>query len=65
MSPIQDKIEERTQKGKNTDQVVNLSEQVDSLYKKVKSRFIELSTQLTENENKYKSMIGDWFAKRW
>jgi hypothetical protein len=64
MSPIQDQIEERTQKGKNKDQVLNLSRQVEPLYSQVKAKFIELSAQLTESENKYQSIVFDWFAKK-
>jgi len=39
MSPIQDEIEERVQKGKKKQQVQDLSDQVQPLYKQVKVKF--------------------------
>jgi|688.fasta_scaffold982473_1 hypothetical protein len=61
MSPIQDELEKRH---KNKDMIKNLNDQITPLYNQVKAKFLDFSEKLTKTENKYTSIIGDFFKKR-
>ena len=44
--------------------IKNLIDQITPLYNQVRAKFLEFSDKLTKAENKYASIIGDFFKKR-
>ena len=44
--------------------IQNLNEQITPLYNQVRAKFLDFSERLTKEENKYTSIIGDFFKKR-
>jgi hypothetical protein len=60
VSPIQYELENRL---KNKEMIRNLNDQITPLYNQVRSKFLEFSEKLTKTENKWGSIIGDFFKK--
>lgn len=60
MSPIQHELLTRH---KNKKLIQNLQDQITPLYNHVQSAFMDYSKRLTAKENKFVSMIGDFWKK--
>lgn len=43
--------------------IKNLNDQITPLYNQVRAKFLEFSEKLTKTENKWGSIIGDFFQK--